>query len=357
MNSTTWRAPVARRGFTLVELLVVIAIIGVLVALLLPAVQSAREAARRMGCQSKLKQLAIAAHNAHDVNGRFPAGNAYRIGTVAPWNGANTFDYYETWAITMLPYLEQASLAAMWDPTTPNAYNDPTGKLTILRNTKLQIYICPSDPNPFISSAPGSGPSGSGIQLVTTSNVVCMQSSYRGCAGSTFGGSSFRDDTGSNANWDDGTQTILLVGWNRGMRGVLPSATIYQGAAVDPTRIAEVTDGTANTIMFGEYATAKGTLNRRTLWSWGYTSYNLSDITINQPRTLIADFNQCSVIPSPHNDNNQCKRGWGSLHSGGVLNFAFADGSVRTVSRNVDMTNVLPAFGSIGNGESIQGDF
>jgi prepilin-type processing-associated H-X9-DG protein len=185
-----------------------------------------------------------------------------------------------------------------------------------------------------------------------------MQSSYRGCAGSSFGGTSFKDDTGSNANWDDGTQVYLLaLQWNRGMRGALPSATMYMGAAVDPTRTADITDGTSNTLMFGEYATAKGTLSRRTLWAFAYTSYNLSDVTINQPRTLIADFNQCAAIPSPHNDNNQCKRGWGSLHSAGTLNFAFADGSVHSVSKNVDMTLVLPALGSIGNGESIPGDF
>src|SRR5207247_7350156 len=129
------------------------------------------------------------------------------------------------------------------------------------------------------------------------------------------------------------------------------------GAAVDPTLIAEITDGTANTIIFGEYATAKGTLNRRTLWSWAYTSYNLSDITINQPRTLIADFNQCSAIPSPHNDNNQCKRGWGSLHSAGTLNFAFADGSVHTINKHVDISLVLPARGPSGHAATIQGYF
>ncbi len=342
------------RGFTLVELLVVIAIIGVLVALLLPAVQQAREAARRMGCQSKLKQLGIAAHNLHDVGGKFPAGNEYRKGTTGPWAGA--YDYYETWAITMLPYLEQAAIVPYWDPTTPNAYNDPTGKMNILRQTKLNIYICPSDPNPFVASTPASGPGGSGIQTLSSGNTMCMQASYRGCAGSSFGGRSFRDDTGGDANWDDGTQVQYLMAWNRGMRGVITCVTDNQASA-GHVRIAEVQDGTANTLMFGEYATAKGTLTRRTLWSYAYTSYNLSDVTINQPRTLIADFNICVASPPGSNGGNQCKRGWGSLHSAGTLNFCFADGSVRSINKNIDMTLVMPALGSIGNGETITGDF
>jgi prepilin-type N-terminal cleavage/methylation domain-containing protein/prepilin-type processing-associated H-X9-DG protein len=355
LSHSSGQVPAFRRAFTLVELLVVIAIIGVLVALLLPAVQSAREAARRMGCTSKLRQLAIAAHNSHDINGRFPAGNEYRKGTIAPWNAGNTYDYYETWAITMLPFLEQQALAQMWDPKTPNAYNDPTGNMQRLRETKLNIYICPSDPVPFRSQSPASGPGGSGIQQLGTGNLLLMQSTYRGVAGSTWGGTSFTSESGSDANWDDGTQVRFLMEWNRGMRGVITTVTDDRTSA-GFIRAAEVTDGTASTLMFGEYATAKGSINRRTLWAYAYTSYNLSDVTIGQPRTLIADFDLCSAVPSPKN-NNQCKRAWGSLHSGGTLNFAFADGSVRTISKNIDMNFVMPALGSIGNGETIQGEF
>src|SRR5262245_42545788 len=93
-------------GFTLVELLVVIAIIGVLVALLLPAVQAAREAARRTQCSNNLKQMAIAAHNVHDVTGYFP--NGHRI-TATPQV------YFTNWAILLLPFMEQKNLFERYD--------------------------------------------------------------------------------------------------------------------------------------------------------------------------------------------------------------------------------------------------
>src|SRR5499427_6896199 len=92
-----------RRAFTLVELLVVIAIIGVLVALLLPAVQAAREAARRMRCQNNLKQIGIAAHNFHDVNGELPRA-------FSPITGLS-------WQVNILPFIEQQSLYNQFDTT------------------------------------------------------------------------------------------------------------------------------------------------------------------------------------------------------------------------------------------------
>jgi prepilin-type N-terminal cleavage/methylation domain-containing protein len=102
-------------AFTLVELLVVIAIIGVLVALLLPAVQSAREAARRMQCTNNLKQVGIALHNHHDVLQVFPPGQVHTSASGEP--------YTTTWGIELLHYLEQANLQARYDKTLAHCQN------------------------------------------------------------------------------------------------------------------------------------------------------------------------------------------------------------------------------------------
>jgi prepilin-type N-terminal cleavage/methylation domain-containing protein/prepilin-type processing-associated H-X9-DG protein len=133
-----------RRGFTLIELLVVIAIIGVLIALLLPAVQAAREAARRAQCTNNLKQFGIAMHNYHDSLGSFPIGvtgfrtpTGYKLGT--PGNNRRT------WAWLILPYLEEGNMfgAINFDLgfNAPNHAQD-----TVLRNLP-NSYLCPSDPN------------------------------------------------------------------------------------------------------------------------------------------------------------------------------------------------------------------
>jgi prepilin-type processing-associated H-X9-DG protein len=101
--------------------------------------------------------------------------------------------------------------------------------------------------------------------------------------------------------------------------------------------------------MVGEYVT-KTHQSRRTFWAYSYTSYNQSSITIGQTRTLLPDFDECVRIGGL-GGSNVCKRGWGSLHGGGRINFVMADGSVRGVSTSVDVNRVLPAMDTIAGGE------
>jgi prepilin-type N-terminal cleavage/methylation domain-containing protein/prepilin-type processing-associated H-X9-DG protein len=122
-----------RTGFTLIELLVVIAIIAILIALLLPAVQQAREAARRTECKNKVKQIGLAFHNHHDVHKRFPTGGD--TGPTAPNNADNDAPDRFTWAYHVLPYLEQSSAYKLGQ--TP-------GNVTTLERTPIPTYYCPS---------------------------------------------------------------------------------------------------------------------------------------------------------------------------------------------------------------------
>ncbi len=136
---------VFRTGFTLVELLVVIAIIGVLVALLLPAVQAAREAARRMQCGNNLKQLALAMHNYHDVHQNFPANNPL---VVRPQDGLR---YVQgPWNLAILPFVEQSTLFDAWN----HNLGFGEGNNRNLVRTALPFFHCPSTPNPQVADFP-----------------------------------------------------------------------------------------------------------------------------------------------------------------------------------------------------------
>src|SRR3954468_7057678 len=136
-----------RRGFTLVELLVVIAIIGILVALLLPAVQAARESARRSQCVNNLKQLVLGIHNHHDTIRRLPPGGAMDqppFGTDLP-TGSNRWG--SSWMVYILPYIEQQSLYQQWQFTGQsgafNANNNAAAKGFVNKG-----FLCPSSPMP-----------------------------------------------------------------------------------------------------------------------------------------------------------------------------------------------------------------
>ena len=131
--------PFRRSGFTLIELLVVIAIIGVLIAILLPAVQQARAAARRSQCQNNLKQIGLALHQFHDTQGAFPPARIVQDGIrTLSGNGTTTGVDEPSWLIRILPHLEQSALYSEWDLYKPFGSHSLT-----VRQTVVQTYLCP----------------------------------------------------------------------------------------------------------------------------------------------------------------------------------------------------------------------
>jgi len=328
------RAQALRRGFTLVELLVVIAIIGVLVALLLPAVQAARESARRMNCMNNLKQHGIALHNFHDANGTFPPGGITNGACCATQSGP-------TWTIFILPYVEQQALYDRYDQTQANEHANNA----FVRTAFVKTYSCPDDMLIKKTMVPASGPG-------QTANLQYMTGSYRAMAGVTDGLGWFDAECGR----------IYPIA----QRGVLHSSSDpkyptpfpngYSPPPYSKERIANITDGTSNTLMVGEYYTGpKSTPNRTTFWAYTYTSFNQSEVVLPpQSRMLFADYDKCvNSCPSCVGTSNPCKRGWGSFHPN-VINFVMADGSIRNISTNVDMLQ-FAAMATIENGEMVQG--
>jgi prepilin-type N-terminal cleavage/methylation domain-containing protein len=137
-RSWTMRRGAAKGGFTLVELLVVIAIIGTLVGLLLPAVQTARESARRTACSNKLKQLGLAMHNHHDAKKTLPATNNALSSDATVWGAVP----YKTWFIDVMPFLEEATVYDRYDH---NLSIGAGSNYTLLEKLRLPSHSCPSN--------------------------------------------------------------------------------------------------------------------------------------------------------------------------------------------------------------------
>ena len=299
---------VHNKGFTLVELLVVIAIIGILMALVLPAVQAARETARRTHCGNNLKQIGLAVHEYHSSNRSFPPGNVIKQAGVCP--GANpgvTTQDGANWLISILPHLEQRALYAAYDFT---AYNEGLPNKRV-RETFVGTYACPSDWATDELMVPAAGPAAAGLL-----EIPYRPGSYRAVSGRSDG---FRYlDTGEFATYP--------TSW----RGAI-HAVGAQGFHAES--FASVRDGTAHTLLVGE-STTRTNRAWRTFWAYSYGYFSLSAAT-PQARTLLGDYDHCKSVGGTGSDK-PCKRGWGSYHPGGI-NFALCDGSVHFFGTLMDM--------------------
>jgi prepilin-type N-terminal cleavage/methylation domain-containing protein len=315
-----------RRGFTLIELLVVIAIIAVLIALLLPAVQQAREAARRSQCKNNLKQIGLAFHSYHDAAKMFPFG--YYAVPSGPINAAS-------WGLMLLPYLDQAPLYKRYDFRSPAMYPPQTGHTAAVLNsnvavisTPLAVYQCPSTvvtSQTYNVSVPAGAIPGFPAMAWTAAN-----SDYSAASGvlGVFANQAY-------ANFPGG------AGGNR--EGALGSFTT--------TSTADLRDGTANTIMVGERT------GGAEIYNLGGQVANLSPLSAAQ-QTLIRTTNGGGwgdVLNAEHwlsgsqvtgvtgtmaegpcaiNCTNARGRGFFGFHAGGA-HFVMADGAVRFINQNI----------------------
>ena len=322
-------------GFTLVELLVVIAIIGVLVALLLPAVQAAREAARRMSCVNNIKNVALANHNYHDANdhlpfdvfdGRFGAEETRNPdGSTTPGSPSefkrNKNFNGRGWIVSVLPFLELQNFfdslkPGFDDPSAPSmnfAASNNNGRgmgrpeIRALLRTQLPILTCPSDPDAIPTV--GFFPWPSQAEIAATS--------YKGVAGDTAVGERF----GYDGPWTDpefGTSPDCFE--TLGCNGLFWKMGYY-----DPIPFRRITDGLSNTLMIGESVASQDPHSSayHSEGDWASCNMQFNYFSPSDFKTIQSTLEWADV------------RGFRSLHPGGG-NFAMADASVRFVNEGID---------------------
>jgi type II secretory pathway pseudopilin PulG len=320
-----------------VELLVVIAIIGILVALLLPAIQAAREAARRTTCTNNLKQLAVGCHNYADTYGRLPLN--YAMGGNIYGNPPNANFRGTSWLTQVLPFMEQQSLFdtidfnydVLLDPRNINNTTPANPSNAFAAKTVVPTFMCPSDGNNT------NGVMGSRANRGDSWAV----NNYKGCAGANWGWGVYIVNTAPLANTPWG---VTGDGLNAG------NGIFFRGAAGNrpcSTKIAEITDGTSNTFMVGEAVPRWCT---HTWW------FHFNGVTATTAVPLNA-YAVCQNTGNRSIDLDACWGDWGnnysfmSRHPGGG-HFALADASIRFITDSIDLT-MYRRHGAIADGETL----
>lgn len=309
---------VRSRGFTLIELLVVIAIIAVLIALLLPAVQQAREAARRSQCKNNLKQLGLAFHNYHDIHNRFCPGYVDLRGA----GGVPDNDGHWAWSAMILPQIDQAPLFN----TLQIATSRPTAMMTAFRKemqSALPSFKCPSDTGPNVHDA--ALDPGYAIEDTANANTGLALTNYVVANGTA----SVRIRKASNgAEGTSGATGIFFRDSNMGFR--------------------DITDGSSNTIMAGERAWMLGSvrmsagtlLATRDANGNGPTAQDQADTSTNQGLLTIAGTVRWPINPVLTGPNQSQSQAFSSRHVGGA-HFLMSDGAVRFISENIELKNAF----------------
>jgi len=319
----------ARRGFTLIELLVVIAIIAILIALLVPAVQKVREAAARTQCQNNLKQIGLAIQNYHDTRKSFP-----------PDRIAND---WITWAVLILPYLEQDNAYRLWDlkfryaeqPTPAGSANDPAPR-------NIPTYFCPArrSPGPFsvaytLTTATGATaparPGGIGDYASVSGNDNNRGTLRIGLPSGIVAGATVTSNNGPFNNSGIGEAQVLS----------------FQSQ----TSFATLIDGSSNTAMVGEKHVRPNQLqgkgeDRSIFDSGNGNNYRrFMGIDNSDPMVLYP------LVPNPTDQAGNVNTRFGSPHPG-QCQFVFGDGSVRGIPVSIDI-NILTRIGQPMDGQPV----
>lgn len=303
-----------RQGFTLVELLVVIAIIGILVALLLPAIQAAREAARRMVCGNNLKQIGLAFHNHHDTYKSFPPGLRGKVG------GEEGY----AWSVHILPFIEQQSLYDTLDIENIDLHNSSAAAVAA-KTTAIDAYRCPSDTGPNEQKKRTTWDYDWGL---------------RGAGPMTNAGlSNYVGNAGTVALSNSPSVTAAETAEN-----VAASMAHHNGVLFVHSKVSfhHILDGTAKTVLVGErdYTSTHHGNHDAANWVGGRhpdpdTHYNV--VTIFDDGVYKMQINAVGDNGGGFGQDFAAEEGdsWSSLHPGGAQ-FVLCDGSVRFVSETIN---------------------